>query len=175
MTVDCLPVRASVLPEMTFADLLQRVHETWLLACNYHVPWAFLRKALHETGVSCASPLLNFVPGVYGAKRGASEPRRAVEAVTHDSLTNQGLTIEGLTVAGPSETTSVDWKSHEVHVFDSGRVMQGKVKYMPAKYRRERLEAFIESFLRCLEAIAEDPGSRLRSARASSFRGTNVW
>lgn len=148
MVVDCLPVRTSVLPEMTFADLLQQVHKTYLLACSYHVPWALLRKTLCAIEASCVSPLLNFVPSAYGGK-----PR------TSDSSFNAA--IESVTVEGPADTTSVDWKSHELHVFDSGRVMRGKVKYMSSKYRKETIDAFIKSFVSGLGAIAHDPENRV--------------
>jgi hypothetical protein len=151
MIADCVPVRVSVLPEMTFLELLHRAHKTYLLACSYHVPWALLRKALREIDVSCVSPLLNFVPGVYGRERGAKH-----------SLLPAQTTVEGITVEGPPDTTSVDWKSHEVHVFDSGHLMKGKVKYMPLKYRRETIEAFVAVFIRRLEAIAANPGTRLQ-------------
>jgi hypothetical protein len=148
MVVDCLPVRVSVLPEMTFADLLQQVHKTYLLACSYHVPWALLRKTLREIDASCVSPLINFIPSAYGGG-------------SRTSASSCNTTIESITVEGPADSTSVDWKSHELHLFDSGRFMRGKVKYMCSKYRKETIEAFIESFVSGLGAIAEDPGIRV--------------
>jgi hypothetical protein len=150
MTVDCLPVRISVLPEMTFQELLQRVHKTYLIACSYHVPWALLRRALREIDASSVAPLLNFIPGVYGGRRKPSDASQAAK-----------LAVETVTVAGPEDTTSVDWKSHEVHVFDTGHVMNGKIKYLSLQYRKETIEALIESLLRCLGAIASNPGARL--------------
>jgi len=119
-----------------------------LLACSYHVPWALLRKTLREIDASCVSPLINFIPSAYGGG-------------SRTSAWSFNTTIESVTVEGPADSTSVDWKSHELHMFDSGRLMRGKVKYMCPKYRKETIEAFIESFVSGLEAIADDPGIRV--------------
>ena len=158
MTVNCVPIRVSVLPQMSYAELLAKVNDTYLQARGYQVPWGLLMRTLEETGVSAIAPLFNFLPGKRTPKRsGASLPQQAAS-----------LVFEHVIVKRPEDTNSVEWKSHEFTVVDSGEEMLVSVKYMPSRFQAATIRQFASAFLSCLEMIAKNPTRPLGDARRTA-------
>lgn len=147
-TVDCLPVRAHLLPHLSYADFIRQVHTTYAMAQDYRVPWSLLRRTLREDGVECIAPIFNFITGKRSAEQspGSFQPAASTE-------------LAGISVRRPSENKSVPWKSHELDVFDNGRTLSATVKYNTQVYRRDTAEHLMDGVLRCLDRIAQDPDS----------------
>lgn len=155
MTVNCVPIRVSVLPEMSYAELLERVNDTYLLARGYQVPWGLLMRTLDDMGVRGIAPLFNYLPGKRIPKRNVtSTPRPAAE-----------LVFEHVIVKRPEDTNSVEWKSHEFTVVDSGEEMLANVKYMASRYQAAIIQQFARGFVFCLETIAKNPAQALGDVR----------
>jgi Condensation domain/TubC N-terminal docking domain len=146
-TVNCFPVRVSVLPEMSYGALLRSVNDTYLLARDYQIPWALLMRSLGEIGVSCIAPIFNYVAGGWDERSAPSASRQAA-----------GLQVERLAVdGGPAGTNSVAWKSFDCTIADDGKGALVTVRYMPSRYQTAAFEEFANAYLLCLEAIAADP------------------
>jgi hypothetical protein len=153
-TVNCLPLRISVRPEMTFTKLIATVDETYRLACNYQVPWGLLLQTLAQCGVSGVAPSVNLLPGGYFNKRGAST-----------SVEENGLLIEGVAIEKPAALGTAGWySSHEMHLFDSGQALFGIVKYAALRYQPQVIEGFTTLFRGYLQRIAADVSSTMDSS-----------
>lgn len=147
-TVNCLPLRVRVSPRMSYMDLMTDVHDAFVFARDYEVPWGRLMPLMGEIDASYVAPLFNY----------QLEPEAS--GVSISSPHGGDFRVEAAAVDGPEPTNSVDWKSYELHAFDTGLEMRVAIKYMPSVYRSEGFKEFANTFLRCLEALAEDPGSR---------------
>lgn len=151
-TVDCLPVRVSVSPQMGARQLIQQVRASSALAKHYRVPWSLLMRTLDQAGIRCAAPLFNFIRG-----GGEQPPKQFVEAETTD--------VGGLRIRRPPEQASVDWKTHQLDVFDSGSALFGSLKYDPTMHRRETAEALQVALLGHLKRMAGNTAGESGSAR----------
>lgn len=153
-TVNCIPVRMSVRPEMSYNDLLSSVNESYVLARDYQIPWALLMRSFGEIGASTPVPLFNYI---YEEKPGSGEPSSPQPAPPFN--------IERLRVPAPDDTDAitVDWKTHEFTVLDNGKELLGIVKYLPSKFDAVALREFADNFLRCLDAIGQDPKQSIKS------------
>jgi hypothetical protein len=139
-TIDCLPIRVHVLPDMTSRELVQQAHTSSSLARHYRVPWSLLTRTLERTGTRCAAPLFNFIRG-----SGELPPKQFIEAHSSD--------MAGLRVGRPPEQAGVDWKTHQLDVFDSGDALFGSLQYDPARHPREAVAALREALLQSLEKL----------------------
>lgn len=154
LTLNCFPVRITIRPGMSYAELLASVNDAYLLAEDYQVPWGLLMRSLREIGVSCVAPIFNYIPPrayqyipTVGAAPGAPDPFRR----------DARLEVDQIGVASPEETSTAAWKSHEFQVSDSGAEIFVSVKYTHSAYRRASVEAFARSLLLCLQMITRDP------------------
>ena len=145
-TLNCFPVRLSVRPEMSYAELLASVKDNYVAARDYQVPWALLVRSLQEIGASSVAPIFNYLPLPRAVPGTQSSTHRAVP-----------LQVDHLDVAGPAQSGSVDWKSHELHVLDNGKDMLITVNYMPSRCSTAAATRFVETFRLCLERIATSP------------------
>lgn len=146
-TVNCLPLRVSTTPDLTFAELLLRVHETQRLAYKHELPWRLLLRRIAEVGASWVSPTVNLIPG------GHFRPRASAEAAVEGSGA-----FSAVVAHKPPEHGGMAWHtSHELHLFDSGQEMHGAVKYTPLRYRAGTMERFARTFVRCLECLTSSP------------------
>jgi len=152
-TLNCFPVRLSVRPEMSYADLLASVKDNYVAARDYQVPWALLVRSLEEIGASSVAPIFNYLP-----------LPRAVPGTQNPSHRAVPLQVEHLDVASPPQTGSVDWKSHELHVLDNGKDMLITVNYMPSRCSTAAATRFVETFRLCLEGIATSPTQLVRDS-----------
>jgi hypothetical protein len=144
-----MPIRLSVRPDVSFADFLEELQACYGLACRYRVPGAIISRTIKEVGASTIAPTYNFVSAI-------SEAASAISSNTSNTATSSSP--EQLSLAIPKEFGSSGWhESHETNLFDMGRYIEGHVKYMPLKYRSETIQHFVDSFMTCLERIAEDP------------------
>jgi len=125
-----------------------QVHDAITFATNYQVPWGMLMPLLGDIGASHVAPLFNYLSV---ARNVASAP----------ALDPQGsdMKIEPISVQGPEPTNSVDWKSYELHAIDTGAELHVTVKYMPSAYETAAVRRFASTFLRCLQALADDPAA----------------
>ena len=149
-TVNCIPIRMSVQPEMSYVDLLTRVNDSYVLARDYQIPWALLMRSFSEIGASAPVPLFNYI---YEEKPGSGDPSSSHPA--------PHLEIERLDVPAPDDTDATtvdwkDWKTHEFTVLDNGKELLGIVKYLPSRYDALAVRDFADEFLRCLDAIGKD-------------------
>lgn len=149
-TVNCLPVRVTVAPQMSCIDLMVHVHDAFLFAKDYQVPWGILMPLLGDIGASHVAPLFNYR---FVARDAASSPP--------SSPHGGDFRIEPLAVEGPEQINSVDWKSYELHALDTGVEMRVTIKYMAFVYETTAVKEFANTFFRCLEALADDPAGRL--------------
>lgn len=149
-TVGCFPVRVTVAPRMSYIDLMIHVHDSFVFARDYHIPWGMLMPLLDDIGASHVAPLFNYL---FDARDTTSTPPLSPDG--------GGVGIESIAVESLEGTNSVDWKSYELHAFDTGVEMRVILKYMPATYQTAAVEQFANTFLRCLEALAADPAGRL--------------
>jgi hypothetical protein len=146
-TTDCVPIRLSVRPEVSFADFLEELQACYVLACRYRVPSGLLLETIKEVGGSTIAPTFNFV------------------SITPVSSTS--LSLDPISLEIPQEFGSAAWHpSHEMHLFDLGQYIEGNIKYMPLRYQSRKIEAFVDCFMTCLERIAQDPGNVLGSLAA---------
>jgi nonribosomal peptide synthetase protein BlmVII len=139
-TIDCVPVRTSVLPDMTLAALTTQVHEAHRIACGYHIPRTMLVESLREIDSCFAAPLFNFVVG--------NTPTAAELG---------GIRVQPINHPAPQEMAGADWKGYELQMYDTGKQIHGIIKYMPNSYRKETLDSFLSSLLGWLEAFADRP------------------
>lgn len=153
-TVNCFPVRVTVAPRMSYIDLMTHVHDAFAFARDYHVPWGTLMPLLGDIGASYVAPLFNYM------SVGMSVGRDAHSSLPTSPL-GGGLGIERIAVEGPEQTNSVDWKSYELHAFDTGVEMRVTLKYMPSVYRTAAVKEFANTLLGCLEALADDPAGHV--------------
>lgn len=145
MTVNCVPVRLSVHPQMSYSDLLGEVSTTYHLARDYQVPWALLTDAFTDIGASSTAPLFNYMYVGEPAAR-SSEPTQATSR----------LETERVPVPVEEHLITVDWKAHEFTVLDDGRELLLTLNYIPARYDAVSAREFTNAFVRCLEAIGRD-------------------
>ena len=148
-TVNCLPVRVVLSRDMTFAEVIRRVQSVYFLAEENWVPWSLLIRTLRQSGLSCVAPIVNFIT----AKAGIEQPPSSF-------LNSESTAVAGLRIRRPLETGSVDWKSHQLDLFDNGRTMSGTLKYSPLNYRNATFEALRDVFVACLHKMARDPAAR---------------
>lgn len=155
-TVNCLPLRVSVTPDLTFSELLARVHAAHLLAYRHEIPWRLLLRRLVEVGASPVSPTVNLIPAGHFRPRDPAAP--AVQGAE---------TLSAVVPAKPAETGGIGWhSSHELHLFDSGQEIHGAVKYTSARYEADTMERFARTFVSCLERLTLSPGLRITEAIA---------
>jgi len=145
-TVNCIPVRVSVAPQMSYIDLMIHVHEAFVFARDYHIPWGMLMPLLSEVGASSVAPLVNYMSV---ARDAPSTPPLGPHG--------GGFGFEPITFDGPRQTNSVDWKSYELHAIDTGVTMHVTLQFMSSAYQTAAVKEFASAFLRCLEALADDP------------------
>jgi hypothetical protein len=151
-TVNCLSVRVRVLPELTYLDLLTDVHNSYLLARDYQVPWTLLTRSFPDIGASSAAPLFNYIYVASPVVNKDSPPRPAA-----------GLQIERVPVYSPDDHISVDWKTHEFNISDDGKELNATLRYIPSRYESAAAREFANAFLRCLEAIGRDATQSIAS------------
>jgi hypothetical protein len=149
-TVNCLPVRVAVAPQMSCIDLMMHVHDAFLFAKDYQVPWGMLMPLLADIGASHVAPLFNYR---FAARDAASSPP--------SSPLGGDFRIEPLAVERPEQINSVDWKSYELHALDTGVEMRVTIKYMAFVYETTAVKEFADTFFGCLEALADDPAGPL--------------
>lgn len=149
-TVNCLPVRVTVFPQMSCIDLMVHVHDAFLFAKDYQVPWGLLMPLLGDIGASYVAPLFNYR---FVARDAAS--------TSPSSPRGGDFRIEQFPVDGPEQINSTDWKSYELHALDTGVEMRVTIKYMAFAYETTAVKEFAATFFRCLEALAHDPASRV--------------
>lgn len=149
-TVNCLPVRVTVMPQMSYIDLMAHIHDALIFATNYQVPWGILMPLLGEIGASHIAPLFNYL-----------SVARDVSNAPPSNPHGNGIKVEPIAVEGPEPTNSVDWKSYELHAIDTGAELHVTLKYMPSAYQTAAVKEFAKTFLRCLEALADDPAGSL--------------
>jgi hypothetical protein len=155
-TTDCVPIRLSVRPEVSFADFLEELQACYVLACRYRVPWPILLETVKEVGGSTTAPTFNFVSSVI------SESGQGITPVT-----SINLSLEPISLGIPQEFGSAAWHtSHETNLFDMGQYIEGNIKYMPLRHQSRKIEAFVDCFMTCLERIAQDPSNVLGSLAA---------
>jgi hypothetical protein len=145
-TIGCVPVRVTVTSQMGVRELLQQVHASFSLAQHYRVPWSLLMRTLEEEGIPCAAPIFNFIRGSHDG-----------EAPPASFIQTDSTEVGDMRVERPVEMTSVDWKTHQLDVFDSGHELFGTLKYDSTRYRRESALALRAALLDILvrEVAAE--------------------
>jgi hypothetical protein len=152
-TINPILIRVTVLPEMSFTDLLASINRAYILATDYQIPWPLLRRSLNEIGVSCVAPFFNYMPVASASPNDRPSPRQG-----------SSLAINHLPVACPERTNSADWKSCEVSVLDSGVATLVTLKHVSSP-RTAAIHRYVASFSRCVEMMGEDPARRLGEAR----------
>jgi hypothetical protein len=145
-TIGSIPVRVTIDSKMSFAELLIHVQDAFVFAVAHRVPWGILKPILGEIGAGHAAPFFNYLSV---ARDAASTPPSS----TH----GKSLQIEPVAVRRPEQTDIVDWKSYEVHAVDTGVEVYVNLRYMPSVYRPTAIQAFADTLLYCLEALADDP------------------
>jgi hypothetical protein len=95
------------------------------------------------------APIVNFITG----KAGIEQPPSSF-------LNSESTAVAGLRIKRPLETGSVDWKSHQLDLFDNGRTMAGTLKYSPLNHRKETFAALRDAFIECLQKMARDSACR---------------
>jgi hypothetical protein len=131
---------------MSCSCLLRSVNDTCQLASDHQVPWGLLMRSLGELGVGCVAPIFNYLPVKRATTGGRGTTRQAPR-----------FEVDRLAVEGPGNTSSVEWKSHELTVIDDGKDLAISVNYLPSKYPQEVIRRFVNTFVRCLELITDDP------------------
>lgn len=151
-TINCLPVRVTVTPEMSYIDLMTHVHDAFVFAKDYSVPWGILMPLLGEIGAGCVGPLFNY-----------TSVARAAPGTPPSGAGHGDLVVEPVAFESPEHTNSVDWKSYELLAVDTGVEMSVTIKYMPSAYQTAAVTEFANTFFHCLQALADDPASRVAS------------
>jgi hypothetical protein len=146
LTMNCFPVRVSVLPEMSYLELVTRVNDDYNLARDYRIPWRLLMRSLGEMGVDCMAPIFNHLPL---ARDGSGDTGASLQAAS--------VEIMRFPVDSPEQTDSAGWKSHELSVTDTGVEALVTLKYVPSRYRSAAANELAAAYLRCMEQMAEDP------------------
>jgi len=143
---DCLPMRLHVDQSRSFRGLLEQLRSSYVVDYRYRIKWELILSSLAAIGTEIVAPTFNFVSLSGPPEQGRNGAREA------------GASIEGVEMQKPAEQGSATWyTSHEMNLFDTGRVIGGHVKYMPAKRCTSAVEDFLQRFLCCLERIAESP------------------
>lgn len=163
-TINCIPVRVTVSPQMSYRELMAHVHDAFEFARDYQVPWNMLLPLLEDAGASCVGPLFNYL---YAAPETKNAPPSS-------SREHGGFSIEPLRVEGPEPTNSVDWKSYELHAFDNGESVQVTMKYMPSAYKTAAVMEFAETFLRCLAELGDNPQQRVWAGNEPALKAAGA-
>jgi hypothetical protein len=148
-TIGSIPVRVTVDPQMSFADLLVRVHEAFVFAVAYRVPWGALKPSFAEIGAGPAAPFFNY----RSFTRSAGAPAPDAQADT--------VRVEPVAVGRPAQTDIVDWKAYEIRAVDTGAELHLELGYMRSNYSTPAIRSFAQTLSRCLEAMANHPTSRV--------------
>ena len=143
-TVNCIPVRVFVRPEMSFAELLERVRESYGVACRYQIPWHMLAPKLEEIGASVVSPTINFLPEWY------------FNQSERNPISGE-MAIQPMSIPAPPTSGLVEFhSSHAMLLCDTRRGLLGSVSFASSRYLQETIEIAIAEFMRCLREFAQD-------------------
>lgn len=146
-TADCVPLRVSVDPTRTLAELIEQLQAVYALACRYRVRWELLLEIFDAVGASAVAPTFNFIrAGLTCPHRGE---RPAAPALAVERAPSVGQPAQ---LGNASQHTS-----HNMHLFDTGQCLRGHVKYMMARYGEEHISAFVSRFITCLRRVAINP------------------
>ncbi len=151
-TADCVPLRIAIAPRMSFIDLMMQVHEVYFLAMDYQIPWGLLIDVLPEIGGSPIARLFNYLPTSQSGPGGSD-----VRVAEND------FELAPISYDVPEATNSAEWKSHELHVWDSGSEMFAAFKYMPQRYRESDVDRLAKALVDCMEVLAETPAAQVFS------------
>jgi hypothetical protein len=157
-TADCVPLRAAVRPEATFASFVREMQQKFTLASRNRVKCELVEQAMKEVRASTVAPVFNFHAA------GQTSHPASNEVARRDS----GLTLESIQVAGAPECGSASFNmSHGLTLIDTGQFVLAHVRYLDMRHDRRTVECFIDRFSKCLTAVGHDPFARLEHVMAS--------
>ncbi|MGD0555204.1 MAG: amino acid adenylation domain-containing protein, partial [Streptosporangiaceae bacterium] len=154
--VNTLVLRTDVSGDPSFADLLGRVREFWLMALEHQdVPFERLVEDLAPDRSLARNPLFQVGLAVQNAAAPADDGERMA-----------GLRVAGLPAGGGAARFDLDIALAEVRDREGQPGgLRGELVAAADLFDRETAEAIAARFVRVLTAVAVGPGTRLRQIR----------